>query len=270
MKKQPGVNGNWVPVSMQERVHDAAIPSVVALGTPALVQMQYAFSNGWGERGWVLPTVIWVYGLMFWIISTARPLFSSKRWEWTEEALEEKYRYWTDARRNSRRFWGHWWVRFPVGLLFLSYGVHTMGSKDFSLQWLSLILLMSAFITPFVFVAELALLPLVIIAMFTYLAVIIAIPISVIIMMAALALLFTVLVVMSRRGPKPPERPKPEEMPAAPATEAATEPTAETTADVAPAAEPPAEPAAAALPAPQPTDGAAEMAEAVPAAEPTK
>ena len=70
-----------------------------------------------------------------------------------------------DARRNSRRFWGHWWVRFPIGLLFLSYGVHTMGSKDFSLQWLSLILLMSAFVTPFVFVAELFLLPLVIVAL---------------------------------------------------------------------------------------------------------
>lgn len=257
MKKQPGVNGNWVPVSMQERVHEAAMPSIVALGTPALVQMQYAYSNGWGERGWVLPAAIWIYGLMFWMISTGRQLFSAKRWEWTEEALEEKYRYWTDARRNSRRFWGHWWVRFPIGLLFISYGVHTLGSKDFSLQWLSLILLMSAFVTPFVFVAELALLPLVIIAMFSYLAVIVAIPISVIIMMAALALLFTVMVVMARRGPKPPQRPKPEDAVPAQAAAPATEPAnAETSADAAPDS---AQAAVSALPAPQPAEAAVEL-----------
>lgn len=265
MKKQPGVNGNWVPVSMQERVHEAALPSVVALGTPALVQMQYAYSNGWGDRGWMLPAAIWIYGLMFWMISTGRQLFSAKRWEWTDEALEEKYRYWTDARRNSRRFWGHWWVRFPIGLLFLSYGVHTLGSKDFSLQWLSLILLMSAFVTPFVFVAELALLPLVIIAMFSYLAVIVAIPISVIIMMAALALLFTVMVVMARRGPKPPQRPKPEDAATATATASATE-----SVNVEPAADVPGEPAqapVAALPAPQPAE-APVGAQAVP--EPAK
>ena len=60
MKKEPGVNGDWVPVSMQERVHAAAIPSIVTLGTPMLIQVQYAFSNGWGERGWLLPSVIWV------------------------------------------------------------------------------------------------------------------------------------------------------------------------------------------------------------------
>ncbi len=257
MKKQPGVNGNWVPVSMQERVHEAAMPSIVALGTPALVQMQYAYSDGWGDRGWVLPAAIWIYGLMFWMISTGRQLFSSKRWEWTGEALEEKYRYWTDARRNSRRFWGHWWVRFPIGLLFISYGVHTLGSKDFSLQWLSLILLMSAFVTPFVFVAELALLPLVIIAMFSYLAVIIAIPISVIIMMAALALLFTVMVVMARRGPKPPQRPKPEDAVPAQVAAPATEPAnAETSADAAPDS---AQDAVNALPAPQPAVATVEL-----------
>ena len=205
MKKEPGINGDYIPVSMEERVHNAAIPSLVALGTPMLVQVQYAFSDGWGDRGWLMPTVIWVYGVMFWLMSTAGQLFSSKRWEWTPEALEEKYRYWTDARKASRRFWGQWWVRFPIGLLFLAYGVHAFESKDFSTQWVSLILMMSAFLTPFVFVAELALLPLVIIAMFAYLAVIIAIPISVIVMMAVLALMATMMVAMARRDPKPPK-----------------------------------------------------------------
>lgn len=205
MKKEPGVNGNWVPVSMEERVQHAAIPSLVALGTPMLVQMQYAFGNGWGERGWLMPSVIWFYGVLFWLMSTARALFSATRWEWTPEALEAKYRYWTDSRQASRRFWGHWWVRFPIGLLFLAYGVHAFESKDFSTQWLSLILLMSAFVTPFVFVAELALLPLVVVAMFAYLAVIVAIPISVIVMMAVLALMATVMTAMARRDPKPPK-----------------------------------------------------------------
>ncbi len=205
MKKEPGVNGDWIPVSMEERVHNAAIPSLVALGTPMLVQMQYAFSDGWGDRGWLMPSVIWFYGLLFWVMSTARQLFSAKRWEWTPEALEEKYRYWTDARKASRRFWGHWWVRFPIGLLFLAYGVHAFESRDFSTQWVSLILMMSGFVTPFVFVAELALLPLMIIAMFAYLAVVVAIPISVILMMAVLALMATMMVAMARRDPRPPK-----------------------------------------------------------------
>ena len=104
MKKEPGVNGDWVPVSMEERVHEAAIPSLVALGTPMLVQFQYAFSNGGGERGWLLPAVIWFYGVLFWTFSSGLDLVRSKRWEWTPEALEEKYRYWTDARKASRRF----------------------------------------------------------------------------------------------------------------------------------------------------------------------
>ncbi|MEY3979141.1 MAG: hypothetical protein RLZZ375_570 [Pseudomonadota bacterium] len=243
MKKEPGVNGDWVPVSMQERVHAAAIPSFVTLGTPMLVQFQYAFSNGGGERGWLLPAVIWVYGVLFWTFSSGLDLVRSKRWEWTPEALEEKYRYWSNARRASRHFWGQWWVRFPIGLLFLAYGAHGMGSRDFATEWVSLILLMSAFVTPFVFVAELALLPLVIIAIFAYLALIVAIPISVIIMMSVLALLATVMMAMSRRDPKPPA-PRKEEPP----KDAAAETTAAPTAAAEPASAEPAsaEPAAAA------------------------
>ena len=248
MKKEPGVNGEWVPVSIEERVTNATIPSLVSLGVPAAVQTQYAFSDGWGDRGWLMPSVIWFYGVLFREMSTGRQLFSSKRWEWTPEALEEKYRYWSDARRASRRFWGHWWVRFPIGLLFLAYGVHAFESKDFSTQWVSLILLMSGFVTPFVFVAELALLPLVIIAMFAYLAVIIAIPISVIVMMAVLALMASVMTAMARRDPKP-AKPRKEvaandAKAAEPAADTATAPAnAEATA---PAAEPSAQ-----LPAPE-------------------
>jgi len=262
MKKEPGVNGDWVPVSMQERVHAAAIPSFVTLGTPMLIQFQYAFSNGWGERGWLLPAVIWFYGILFWTLSSGIDLVRSKRWEWTPEALEEKYRYWSDGRRASRRFWGHWWVRFPIGLLFLAYGVHGMETRDFAAEWVSLILLMSAFVTPFVFVAELALLPLVIIAIFAYLAVIVAIPISVIMMMSVLALLATMMMALSRRDPKPPA-PRKEEPPkdaaadttaapaaaAAPAAEAATTDAGTTEPAAAPAAAPTTEPVSEPAPA---------------------
>jgi Na+-transporting methylmalonyl-CoA/oxaloacetate decarboxylase gamma subunit len=277
MKKEPGVNGDWVPVSMQERVHAAAIPSIVTLGTPMLIQVQYAFSNGWGERGWLLPSVIWVYGVLFWALSSGVDLVRPKRWEWTPEALEEKYRYWSDARRASRRFWGHWWVRFPIGLLFLAYGVHGMESKDFSTEWVSLILLMSAFVTPFVFVAELALLPLVIIAIFAYLALIVAIPISVIIMLSVLALLATTMMALSRRDAKPPA-PRKDEPPKEAANDAtaatapaaaAAEPAAAEAA--APALEAPAEPAAAPQLALAPAADATPSAEPVAvAAEPTK
>ncbi len=267
MKKEPGVNGDWVPVSMQERVHAAAIPSVITLGTPMLIQVQYAFSNGWGERGWLLPSVIWFYGVLFWALSSGIDLVRSKRWEWTPEALEEKYRYWSDARRASRRFWGHWWVRFPIGLLFLAYGVHGIESKDFSTEWVSLILLMSAFITPFVFVAELALLPLVIIVMFAYLALIVAIPISVIIMLSVLALLATMMMALSRRDPKPPTRK--DEPPKDAATEAAAAPAAPAAA-AAPAEAVATDTAPPALEAPaEPTPvPAAATAEATPNAEP--
>ena len=273
MKKEPGVNGDWVPVSMQERVHAAAIPSIVTLGTPMLIQVQYAFSNGWGDRGWLLPSVIWFYGVLFWALSSGVDLVRSKRWEWTPEALEEKYRYWSDARRASRRFWGHWWVRFPIGLLFLFYGVHGIESREFTTEWVSLILLMSAFVTPFVFVAELALLPLVIIAIFAYLALIVAIPISVIIMLSILALLATMMMALSQRGPKPPA-PRKEE----PAKDAAAEDTSAAAAAAAPATEAAAEAAtsadaagtteAAQLAAP-PNEAAAEPVQTAPAATPS-
>ena len=200
MKKQPGVNGEWVPVSLEDRVSAATLPSLVTLGTPALVHVQYALGDGWGERGWILPAVIWVYGLLFWMNSGGRSLLAGRRWEWTEAAEEERMRYWSDARKASRKFWGNWWVRFPVGLLFLSYGVHLLASSDFSMQWLSMVLLLSAFVTPFVFVAELALLPLVIFALLAYLAVVTRLPSSLVIMLSGVALVFSLLAMLARRG----------------------------------------------------------------------
>ena len=45
MKKEPGVNGEWIPVSAHERVSVAAIPTFVTLGTPAVIQTWYAFTT---------------------------------------------------------------------------------------------------------------------------------------------------------------------------------------------------------------------------------
>ncbi len=210
MKKEPGVNGEWVPVSIEERVANATIPSIVSLGIPAAVQTQYAFSDGWGDGGWILPVVVWVYGLLFWFMSTAIDLLRPKRWEWTEAALEEKYRYWSAARVASSHFWGHWWVRFPIGLLFIAYGVHTLLQPDFTAQWISWIMLMCAFITPFVFVAEMALLPLSIVIVVGYLALVTFVPMSLMIMLGLLGMLATIMMAVQNRGPKPAKKDKPD------------------------------------------------------------
>ncbi len=209
MKKEPGVNGEWVPVGIEERVANATIPSLVSLGIPAAVQTQYAFSDGWGDGGWILPVVVWVYGLLFWFMSTGIDLLRPKRWEWTEAALEEKYRYWSAARVASSRFWGHWWVRFPIGLLFIAYGVHTLLQPDFTAQWISWIMLMCAFITPFVFVAEMALLPLSIVIVVGFLALVTFVPMSLMIMLGFLGMLATMMMAAQRRAPKPQKRDKP-------------------------------------------------------------
>ena len=210
MKKEPGVNGEWVPVSIEERVSNATIPSLVSLGIPAAVQTQFAFSDGWGQAGWILPVVVWVYGLLFWFMSTAIDLLRPKRWEWSEAALEEKYRYWSAARVASSRFWGHWWVRFPIGLLFIAYGVHTLLQPDFTAQWISWIMLMCAFITPFVFVAEMALLPLSIVIVVGYLALVTFVPMSLMIMLGFLGMLATIMIAAQNRTPKPMKKDKPE------------------------------------------------------------
>ncbi len=200
MKKQPGINGNYVILGRDERMSNATVPTLVTLGTPAAVQTLYAFSPDMGPIDWLLPLVLWIYGLLFWFNSEGIQLFKAKKWEWTEEAIEEQQRYMIDTRIASRRFWKKWWVRFPVGLLFLSVGIHALFSKDFTAQWLSFILLMSAFVTPFVFIAELAMLPLAILIVLGFMAVVTLTPTSVIIMLAVLASFATVVLAQNVRA----------------------------------------------------------------------
>ena len=200
MKKQPGINGNYLILSRDERMSIATLPTLVTLGTPAAVQTLYAFSPDMGPIDWILPLVLWIYGLLFWFNSEGIHLFKAKKWEWTEEAIEEQQRYMSDTRIASRRFWKKWWVRFPVGLLFMSVGIHALFSKDFTAQWLSFILLMSAFVTPFVFIAELAMLPLAILIVIGFMAVVSLTPTSVIIMLAVLAMFATVVLAQNVRA----------------------------------------------------------------------
>lgn len=211
MKKEPGVNGEWIPVSAQERVSIAAVPTLVTLGTPAVVQTWYGFTTQHGSGSWILPLMIWVYGVLFWVMSTGMQLVKSKRWEWTEDALALQRRYISDGRVASRKFWGHWWVRFPIGLLFLSVGIHALLSRDFTAQWISFILLMCAFVTPFVFVAEMAALPLILFLLVGFMGVVAILPMSVIVMLTVIAMVATALMVMSHRSKQRPKRPKREE-----------------------------------------------------------
>lgn len=203
MKKQPDINGNYVILARDERMSNATIPTLVTLGTPAFVQTLYAFSPDQGPIDWLLPLTLWIYGLLFWFNSDGLQLFRAKHWQWTEEAIEEQQRYMSDTRIASRRFWSKWWVRFPVGLLFLSVGIHAMFSKDFTAQWLSFILLMSAFVTPFVFIAELAMLPLAILIVLGLMAVVTLTPTSVIIMLAVLGMFATVVLAQNVRARQP-------------------------------------------------------------------
>jgi len=200
MKKQPGVNGDYLILNRDERMSISTLPTLVTLGTPAAVQTLYAFSPDMGPIDWVLPLVLWIYGLLFWFNSEGIHLFKSKKWEWTDEAVEEQQRYMSDTRIASRRFWKKWWVRFPIGLLFMSVGIHALFSKDFTAQWLSFILLMSAFVTPFVFIAELAMLPLAILIVLGFMAVVTLTPTSVIIMLAVLAMFATVVLAQNVRA----------------------------------------------------------------------
>ena len=269
MKKQPGINGDYIILSREERLSNATIPTLVSLGTPAAVQTLYAFSPDQGPADWIMPLILWLYGLVFWFNSEGFQLVKAKHWQWTEEAIEEQQRYMSDTRIASRRFWGHWWVRFPVGLLFLGVGVQAMFSKDFSAQWISFILLMSAFVTPFVFIAELAMLPVAILIVLGLMAVVTFTPTSVIIMLAALGLFATLVMAQNIRAKQPQKKPKKEAKkeepvldkpaePAKPALPAAAVP--------APAAEASGDPAVAELPAPS---ADAQNAEVTPVAEAT-
>jgi hypothetical protein len=210
MKKQPGINGDYIVLSRDERLSNATIPTLVSLGIPAAVQTLFAFSPDQGPLDWLLPLILWLYGLVFWFNSEGVQLVRAKQWKWTEEAIEEQQRYMSDTRIASRRFWGHWWVRFPLGLVFLAVGIQAMFSKDFSAQWISFILLMSAFVTPFVFIAELAMLPVAIILVLGVMAVVTFTPTSVIIMLALLGLFATLVMAQNVRDSQPKKKLKKE------------------------------------------------------------
>jgi hypothetical protein len=267
MKKQPGINGDYIILSREERLSNATIPTLVSLGTPAAVQTLYAFSPDQGPADWIMPLILWLYGLVFWFNSEGFQLVKAKHWRWTEEAIEEQQRYMSDTRVASRRFWGHWWVRFPVGLLFLGVGVHAMFSKDFSAQWISFILLMSAFVTPFVFIAELAMLPVAILIVLGLMAVVTFTPTSVIIMLAALGLFATLVMAQNIRAKQPQKKPKKEPKKEEPVLDKPADPAKPALpAAAAPAAEASGDPAVAALPAPS---ADAQNPEAAPIAEVT-
>ena len=204
MKKQPGINGDWMPVDREERLAKAAVPTMVTLGTPAAIQLAASFSPEPTAGNWVLPLLFWLYGVIFWFTSTAGGLFRKQRWVWTDEALAEQRRFISDARAHSQAFWAHWWVRFPIGALFLSTGIYALMSKDFTLQWISFVLLLSAFVTPFVFMVELALLPLSIGLVAGLLAVVTYMPVAVIAMLCFVVLVITVVMVQNRRSKMPP------------------------------------------------------------------
>lgn len=204
MKKQPGINGDWIPVDREERLANAAIPTIVTLGTPAAIQMAASFSPEPAAGSWVLPLVFWLYGVLFWFTSTAGSLFRRQRWVWTEEALAEQRRFISDARAHSQAFWAHWWVRFPIGALFLSTGIYALMSKDFTLQWISFVLLLSAFVTPFVFMVELALLPLSIGLVAGLLAVVTLLPVAVTVMLGFVVLVITIIMAQNQRSRMPP------------------------------------------------------------------
>ena len=267
MKKQPGINGDYIILSREERLSNATIPTLVSLGTPAAVQTLYAFSPDQGPADWIMPLILWLYGLVFWFNSEGFQLVKAKHWQWTEEAIEEQQRYMSDTRIASRRFWGNWWVRFPVGLLFLGVGVQAMFSKDFSAQWISFILLMSAFVTPFVFIAELAMLPVAILLVLGLMAVVTFTPTSVIIMLAALGLFATLVMAQNIRAKQPQKKAKKENKKEEPVLDKPAEPAPPALpAAAAPAAEVSGDPAVAELPAPS---ADAQNAEATPVAEVT-
>jgi hypothetical protein len=212
MKKQPGINGDWIPVDREERLANAAIPTIVTLGTPAAIQLVASFSPEPTAGNWVLPLLFWLYGSLFWFTSTAGAMFSRQRWVWTDEALAEQRRFTSDARAHSQAFWAHWWVRFPIGALFLSTGIYALMSKDFTLQWMSFVLLLSAFVTPFFFMPQLAMLPLYMGLVLGLLAVVTLMPVVVTILLGFVVLVITIIMAQNRRSQMPPlphDYPKP-------------------------------------------------------------
>ncbi len=198
MQKKPGMNGEWIPVSREERNAGLRLTSAVTLGTPAAIHAASTIGPGLGKYTWLVALMFWAYGLLFWMTSAGAQLFRSKRWEWTKEALEEQRQY--ERGQESKRFWAFWWVRFPIGLFFLSVGMYAFLLEDFMLQWISVMFLMVGFVTPFVFMVQLVVLPLSLIVTLALLGVVTLLPTGLIVMLGIIGIGAIMLVAINRRS----------------------------------------------------------------------
>ena len=247
MKKIPGVNGDWIPVTREERMEGVGLPTAITLGTPLAVHTALAIDPHQGKLTWLAVLCFWMYGFLFWVTAIATQMFRRKRWEWTPEALEEQRMF--DPHIDSKAFWAHWWVRFPVGLLFMSIGMYAFLLDDFILQWISVLFLLLGFVIPFVFMVELALLPLSMVVVLALLGVVELLPLPLIVMFSIAGMLVIVVVAQKQSAMLPkkikkikkPETAKtPTAEATAPAAAAATE-TAEAAGDAAVSSEAPSE-----------------------------
>jgi hypothetical protein len=201
MKKKPGINGEWVAITSAERNAGTGLSTVITLGTPAAVHAVTTVGSDLGKFTWLVTLIFWIYGLMFWMTSAGRQLFRRKRWVWTEEAMEEQRFY--ERNKESQIFWGYWWVRFPIGLFFLSIGLYAFLLEDFMLQWISVLFLMVGFVTPFVFMMELVLLPLSVIVILALLGVVALLPTALMVMFGLIGMGVTVAIAQKRRSKQP-------------------------------------------------------------------
>ena len=247
MKKIPGVNGDWIPVTREERMEGVGLPTAITLGTPLAVHTALAIDPHQGKLTWLAVLCFWMYGFLFWVTAIATQMFRRKRWEWTPEALEEQRMF--DPHIDSKAFWAHWWVRFPIGLLFMSIGMYAFLLDDFILQWISVLFLLLGFVIPFVFMVELALLPLSMVVVLALLGVVELLPLPLIVMFSIAGMLVIVVVAQKQSAMltkkikkiKKPETAKtPTAEATAPAAAAATE-TAEAAGDAAVSSEAPSE-----------------------------
>ena len=115
--------------------------------------------------------------------------------------MEEQRFY--ERNKESQIFWGYWWVRFPIGLFFLSIGLYAFLLEDFMLQWISVLFLMVGFVTPFVFMMELVLLPLSVIVILALLGVVALLPTALMVMFGLIGMGVTVAIAPKRRSKLP-------------------------------------------------------------------
>lgn len=224
MKKIPGVNGDWIPVTREERMEGVGLPTAITLGTPLAVHTAIAIDPHQGKLTWLAVLCFWMYGFLFWVTAIATQMFRRKRWEWTPEALEEQRMF--DPHIDSKAFWANWWVRFPIGLLFMSIGMYAFLLDDFILQWISVLFLLLGFVVPFVFMVELALLPLSMVVVLALLGVVQLLPLPLIVMFSIAGMLVIVVVAQKQSAMLPKKIKKIKKPDAAKTPTAAAVPTA--------------------------------------------